>query len=375
MPNLHKIDPLIYNNVKACSLNKKLDCLVWIKDGFCFNNVEDYHFYPFIKAFKLNATYSKILGLSDDEHITYISSVRHASINMNNVCSQVDCQTLFNSNKQGENVCVAVIDTGCAMHPDLVLGKNRIVHFVDFVNNKIKPYDDNGHGTFVCGVIAGNGLLSNSKYHGIAPKCNLIVLKALNSEGETQVFTILDAMQWIVDNKEKFNIKVVCMSFGSEPLEVNDPLKIGAEVLWDEGIVVVCASGNDGESIIGVKSPAISSKIITVGACFYNKGTYNVAPFSSFGEVDGVGRPDLVAPGVNVTSLSAGTECYTKMSGTSVSTPVVVGAVCLMLEHSPQLSPNKIKFLLLENTTSQESLEKQKTGAGLLNVANTISSI
>ena len=376
MANFSKIDPNIWDRVKTFSADQTFDCLVWVEKDFSFSNISNlkYHYYPFIRAFKLNSTYCDILSLSDNSYIKYISSVQKASTFLNCVCQEIDAQTLFCSNCQGKDVCVAVIDTGCSPHVDLMLGKNRIEKFVDFVNGKEKIYDDNGHGTFVCGVIAGNGLLSNKKYHGIAPKSKLVVLKALNKNGETQVFTILDAMQWIIDNKERYNIKVVCMSFGSEPLEFNDPLRIGAEVLWDEGLVVVCASGNDGASVVGVKSPAISSKVISVGACEYKDGSCRVASFSSYGEFEGVARPDIVAPGVNVVSLSANSENYVTMSGTSVSTPVVAGAVCLMLEKSPNLTPNKIKSLILNSATKLED-EKRKSGAGVVNVANVVSNL
>lgn len=373
MANLSKIDPQIWDKVFTYSNNKtKIDCLAWLFDCDAFPKVDEQniHFYPFLNAVGLNTTYKTILSLSDLDCIKYISSVKKAAVYLNKVCPLVDCVTLFKSNQQGRGVRVAVIDTGCALHPDLALGKNRIIKFVDFVNDKKFAYDDNGHGTFVCGVVGGNGLLSNTKFHGIAPKCELVVLKALNSNGETQVFTILDAMQWVMDNKDKFDIKVCCMSFGSEPLNQNDPLKIGAEVLWDNGVVVVCASGNDGASLEGVKSPAISSKIISVGACQQKNSELSVAKFSSWGEFEGINRPDLVAPGVDVCSLNT-SGFYTIMSGTSVSTPVVAGAVALILENK-SLSPNQIKSLLLNSATPLQT-EKEKSGAGLLNISKTLS--
>ena len=349
MAILNKIDPSIWDKVSVFSSSKtKIDCLVWLNKNATQNNFEYVHHYPFLNAFGTSASYDKILSLSDCVDVKYISSVSKACVYMNNVVSQVDAKTLYLSNNQGKGVCVAIIDTGCKNHLDLVLGKNRIKKFVDFVNHKQTPYDDNGHGTFVAGVVGGNGLLSNGAYHGIAPKCDYVILKALNSEGETQVFNILDAMQWVVDHKTEFGIKVVCMSFGSEPLDKFDPLAVGAEVLWDEGIVVVCASGNDGKSCLGVKSPAISPKVLSVGACEQKDGQLKVADFSSWGEKDGVLRPDVVAPGVGIVSTGVD-QNYTKMSGTSVSAPVVAGAVCLLLEHN-NLTPNIVKSKIIKTT-------------------------
>lgn len=371
MVNFNKIDPRIWDVVKTSSLNCKQKCLIWFNGQLpkgLLNENEKIHNYPFIKAVGANLIYGKILKLSECNCVNYISSVQKASIYLTKVQKQIDLTSVSKAGFLGKGINVAVIDTGCHSHLDLVLGHNRIVKFVDFVNDEEKNYDDNGHGTFVCGAIAGNGLTSGGIIHGVAPKCNLIVLKALNSDGETQIFTILDAMQWVIDNKERFNIKVVCMSFGSEPMAENDPLKLGAEVLWDEGIVVVCASGNDGENVFGVKSPAISSKVISVGACEQN-GQFEMAKFSSYGVYDGVIRPDLVAPGVNVVSAGV-SAAYVSMSGTSVSTPLVAGASCLILEKQ-NLKPNEVKNILLK-TAEKHNLPKEKCGSGVLNVSKAL---
>ena len=375
MANLHKIDPVFWDKVRAyCHKDQKFDCLVWCNPQKTPSiQKKVLHTFPFINAVGLSLNYDEVLKFSDQQEIRYISPVRKATIALNDVRKIVDTNTLLRSKVRGKNVNVAVIDTGCNPHLDLVLGRNRIVKFEDFVNGKTKPYDDNGHGTFVCGVIGGNGLCSNAKFCGMAPECKLVVLKALNSEGETQVFTILNAMQWIVDHKDEFNIRVVCMSFGSEPLEQNDPLVIGAEVLWDNGIVVVCASGNDGANAETVKSPAISPKVLSVGACTRDGLGFKVADFSSFGVYNNIIRPDLVAPGVDVTSLNVGTPFYTAMSGTSVATPVVVGVVGLVLQKCPNLSPNKIKSLVLGSAEKHDSLPRVQAGAGIVNGANAIS--
>ena len=208
MPNLNKIDPQIWDKVFTYS-NKdlKIDCLVWLFDNTKKPKFNQFcHFYPFINAVGVCDSYKNILSLSEFETVRYISCAKTtAKVYLNRVCNFVESQTLFRAGLGGNGVCVAVLDTGCSPHLDLVLGKNRIKKFVDFLNKKEHCYDDNGHGTFVCGVVAGNGLLSNTKYHGIAPKSELVVLKALDQNGETQVFTILDAMQC--------DIKVCCMSF------------------------------------------------------------------------------------------------------------------------------------------------------------------
>ncbi len=374
MPNFNKIDPEFLTQVKVQSANKTI-CLVML------NNLNDYVYltncqilykFPFINAVGIKTAHQNILNLSSHSYIKYISSVKKASVYIDKAKKQIENNVIKPLNLTGKGTTVAVIDTGCSMHLDLVLGKNRIIKFVDFINNKKTAYDDNGHGTFVCGVLGGNGVCSNTKYCGIAPSCNIIALKALNSEGETQVFTILNAMQWVIDNKQKYNIDIVCMSFGSQPLTQNDPLVVGADVLWDNGIVVVCAAGNDGANNT-VKSPAVSSKVISVGSCFYNNNQIKIAEFSSSGNYEGVIKPEILAPGVNITGLGV-LKNYVTMSGTSVSAPMVAGAVSLMLQKDKNLAPNQVKHIL-KTACVQKAVDAQGYNIGVLNLANAISLI
>lgn len=261
----------------------------------------------------------------------------------------------INSAHTGKNVTIAYIDTGIFLHLDFCIGGNRILKFVDLINQKAKPYDDNGHGTFVAGVGSGNGFLSCKKFAGIAPQSNIIMIKALNQNGEATAMNILEAMRWILDNKEKYNIKVVCMSFGSEPLGEYDPIKIGAEELWKNGICVVAAAGNSGPDYQTIKSPGISPEIITVGGIDdkrenekFDKTTFSIPDFSSRGPALNTFKPDIVAPSVNITSCSF-QGGYTTLSGTSVATPMIAGLCALIYENSPEISVEDIKRTILHS--------------------------
>ena len=374
-----KIDPNLLGCVKVLSIQKKnQDVIVF---------TENYHFfrkflynqpkitilgeYPFINAIAINLPNNQILELANNCYVNYISSVMTAKAMMNSARRVIEVDELHKKGITGKNVRVAVIDTGCYPHIDFVLGKNRIFKFIDLVSNKSQPYDDNGHGTFVAGVLGGNGFGSGGKYCGIAPNCDLIILKALNSDGQTQAFKVLDAMQWVYENHSNYNIKVVCMSFGSTPLAKNDPLSLGANSLWDSGIVVVGAVGNDGTKPSSVKSPGSSSKIITVGCADTRTEEIKIADFSSRGPIFELVKPDLVAPGVNVTSLANNTSLYTQMTGSSVSTPFVAGAATLLLQLNPNLTPNQIKAQLM-NSTIKLPFEPNDCGTGLLNIQNAI---
>jgi serine protease AprX len=252
----------------------------------------------------------------------------------------------------GEGQIICFIDTGIEPHCDFLLCDNRIEKFIDFINEKDDYYDDNGHGTFVAGVCCGSGIISGQKFSGIAPKAKIISLKALDKKGEANSTKILEAMQWVFDNKDK--IDIVCMSFGSDPIGQNDPIMIGAEKLWDSGIVVVAAAGNSGPEYQTIKSPGVSRKIITVGGFDdnrfdddeFNSNYFEMASFSSRGPCYRYFKPDVVAPAVDIVSCGIDKD-YVKLSGTSVATPMIAGICALIKEKDKNLSPNQVKNKLL----------------------------
>lgn len=259
---------------------------------------------------------------------------------------------------------VAIIDTGLSPHVDFLL-PNRVVAFVDLVNGRKDMYDDNGHGTSVAGALAGNGLMSNGRFSGIACAANLISIKALNAQGEGSTADILQAMQWVWSNAEKYNIKVVCMSFGAEPTK-NDPLAAGAEALHAKGITVVASGGNGGPSFGTVMSPGISPFVITVGGADVTESGITVSEFSSRGPAGEYKKPDIIAPAEDVVCASK-TGDYTAMTGTSIATPIVAGACSIILGKHPNYTPDKVKELLMTNAKAVEGGANVR-GSGLLNL-------
>ena len=378
--NLSKIDQELLYMVRVANLSRIVNCIVWIKDFFVnkeqvvsmLDDGELVATYPFIGAIGITAPQEKVWGLTEYGCIEYISTVRTAKIQMNEARKVIEVDNLHNLNYYGQGVNIAVIDTGCSPHLDLVIGKNRIKKFVNVLNEEDKiTFDDNGHGTFVTGVLAGSGVHSCGKYRGIAPMSDLIIVKALNKEGETQAFNILSAMQWVYEHYVEYDIRVVCMSFGSTPLNKNDPLIMGAKVLWDAGIVVVCAGGNDGPQENSIKAPGACESVITVGSVKFENQTCEVADFSSRGPIYDIIKPDIMAPGVNIHSISNKLNYYTTMSGTSVSTPMVAGVVALLISKDRTLTPNKIKHILL-NSTIILPYDKNICGKGLINAERAI---
>lgn len=381
---IKKIDKNLYNLVNGLeNKDDRVDCLVYASNYFYakrylkqfYNDIIEY---PFISAFGVKANLNNITKIAGLHQVKYISSVTK-------VFTQMDiAKKVLNFNEStniytGNNITVAIIDTGIAEHLDFCSFDNRIIHFEDFVGLKTVPYDDNGHGTFVAGVLAGNGFLSGKKFSGVAPKANIVMCKALDERGETGSLTILKAMQWIYENKNKYNIKIVCMSLGSQPLENGDPLMQGAEALWNEGIVVVAAAGNSGPDKRTIKSPGASGRIITVGALDdgrnsdnraeynLNNKSYSIAKFSSRGPSNNFYKPDCLASGVDIISTSRTNDLYTKMSGTSVSTPIIAGSCALLLEKYPDLTPFQVKSKIL-NSCDVLSGDRNSEGFGILNL-------
>ena len=369
-----KIDAKLLSSISTLGEEKKIDCFVFFSD---INGKKDFlehkglHIldeYLFIKVMHCEALRQQIFSLSELSFVTFIASNPTASSLM-----YVSKKVLATQKTKltGEGVTTAFIDTGVQPHCDFLLGKNRIKIFKDFIKNKTDCYDDNGHGTFVCGVCAGNGSLSAGKYCGIAPKSEIIALKALDAAGEASASKILDAMQWVYENYKKFKIKVVTMSFGSEPIGVNDPIMAGAEALWDEGVVVVAAAGNSGPEYQTIKSPGVSSKIITVGGIddnrvndeIFNKNYFEIANFSSRGPAFKMAKPDMVAPSVDIISCGR-QKNYMHLSGTSVAAPMISGLCALLFETNEKLTPNQIKRILI-NSCQPLGFDMNQEGFGL----------
>ncbi len=374
-----KIDKRILNQISMLSLEGQIDCFVYVNNlssARRFLITKGIHIeneYPFINAVFCKATKKQILLLPKSKDVEFVSSMSTASSMM--FVSKKILQ-LHDDCPKGDGVGVAFIDTGVAPHCDFMIGQNRVEVFKDFINGKKDPYDDNGHGTFVCGVCSGSGCLSKFKFSGVAPKSKIFALKALNGHGEANANKILEAMQWLFENHKKMGIKVVCMSFGSEPLGVNDPIMIGADALWNDGVVVVAAAGNSGPEFQTIKSPGISSKIITVGGiddnrideATFDKKFFEIAEFSSRGPAFRKIKPDIVAPSVDITSCG-NVENYSVLSGTSVAAPMIAGLCCLLLEKFPSFRPDKIKNLLLEGAQPL-GFEMNLEGFGVPNFAN-----
>lgn len=240
----------------------------------------------------------------------------------------------------GKGIGVAVLDTGAFLHMDF---DSRIWAFYDFVNNRQEPYDDNGHGTHVLGILGGSGRASRGKYRGIAPQCGMIPLKVLDDRGNGNKENVIKALSWIEENREAYHIRIVNISVGTTHREPHEDLIEAVEHAWDLGLVVVAAAGNMGPGQGSITAPGSSRKIITVGSSdmlVRNQGISGRGPTREC-----VSKPDIVAPGNEITSCANNSSSfpYAVKSGTSMSTPIVTGGIALLLEKHPEYTNLDIK--------------------------------
>jgi serine protease AprX len=312
--------------------------------------------------------------------------------NLKNVYnSAIGADRLWNESPkylQGQGVGVAVVDSGIEYTGDLYteMGQLRVSASIQ-VNNGYNQniFDQYGHGLHVAGIIGGNGRSLNGAYIGVAPKVNLINVKVSDEVGAANASNVVAGLQWINDNRDRYNIKVVNLSLNSSVAESyhTNPLNAAVEILWFNKITVVVSSGNIGKNAL--YPPANDPFVITVGATD-DRGTLStgddvLASYSGYGQTnDGFQKPDLVAPGTNIVSLGSSgatvlaqqhpdhivSNGYFRMSGTSMSAPMVSGAVALLLQSEPNLTPDQVKYRLM--ATARPFDRDKRAGAGYLNI-------
>jgi len=292
---------------------------------------------------------------------------------------------------QGVGIGVAVVDSGINPNGDLYtnMGVNRQVADVSYNSDyNQNPSDGYGHGTVVSSIVGGDGSDSGGKYIGVAPMVNIINVKVSNDDGSATETNVIMGLQWVLDHKDQYKIRVVNLSLNSAVAASyhNSPLDAAVEILWFNKIVVVVSAGNQGSG--SIYPPANDPFVITVGATEDN-GTNSIsddilASFSAYGTtIDGFKKPDLVAPGKNIVGRLVNTNmgmakahpsnvfssAYFKMSGTSISAPIVSGAVALLLQKDPTLTPDQVKYRLKATANKNwPGYTAASAGAGYLDV-------
>lgn len=291
---------------------------------------------------------------------------------MNRIRKMLNIDEIHKNGYTGKDIGIAILDTGIATHQDF---DGRIVCFKDYMNGKTAAYDDNGHGTHVSGIIAGSGRKSNGRYKGIAPSSHIIMLKCLDEAGNGSVSDAKNSFDFILNYKEEFNIKIVNISVGSVMKSGDREYELllnYVEYLWNMGLTVVVAAGNNGPESGSITAPGCAKSVITVGASDDNievnsTGRRKMINYSGRGPTDiCVVKPEIVCPGTGIISCNNHRFGYSPKSGTSMAAPVVSGVIALMLQKYPDLSNKEIKKRLYE-TAVDIGLPKSHQGWGLIN--------
>jgi len=335
--------------------------------------------FPFIKSVVMEIPQKVALKLGEHKKVLSVTpdaKVHHLAIDASQLRTTygaaIGVPDIWNGSPvaaTGRGVTVAVLDSGInPSHPDFGPGMIALLG-----NGRATRLNDaNGHGTHVAGIITGRDPLG--RYIGIAPDATVISLKIADDEGASREVDLIRGLQWVYANRTRYNIRVVNLSVsGSVPTSyLTSPISAAAEQLWNAGVVVVAAAGNRGPGeTTAWYPPANDPWIIAVGALDHNEtvdpADDTIAPFSTRGYTqNNQYRPDIVAPGRRIISTLSSPNStlgvmfsdrivdtnYLRLSGTSMAAPVAAGVVALILERYPGLTPNQVKWLLVNTATS-----------------------
>lgn len=311
---------------------------------------------------------------------------------MNRAAQIIHLSSARKEHLTGKGIGIAVFDTGIGYHPDLFSkGRDGLVAFIDTIYGRKNYYDDNGHGTHIAGILAGNGQTCNGLFEGVSPGCHFVVIKVLNQRGEGNTENVLAGITWLLKHYKEYDIRIVNISVGStrgKNFDESSPLVQGVNKLWSAGLTVFTAAGNHGPSPYSIGAPGNSRKIVTVGSSDIMKNG-DLSDYSGRGPTQScIKKPDIVAPGSGIVScypmlLNQLNNTYHPMpspkdtpslyngapylarTGTSMATPIISGCAALLLEKYPYLSNKDIK-LRLRNTALNLGYSHARQGWGLI---------
>lgn len=319
---------------------------------------------PFYSFILLSTRHNISIELTKNDNLETKSNVI-TSLNRNpSIFNDMGLNQIIEDGYLGNNINVGIIDSGIN---DNYLYFDKIITNINYVSNEV-DFDTLGHGTTVASLIAGLSFGNNCT--GIAPEVNLHIFKAIDENGEVTTNTLLSIFDDIIDMKNDDNssndIDIVNLSLGANGIDAE--LNEGVINLWNNGIIVICAAGNEGLYVTDsndvyypiyytVNSPGSALNVISVGAL---KSYNEVAKFSSIGpSLEMLLKPDLVAPGHNIVIMNCTGETIIG-SGTSYATPVIVGGISCILSKLldngyTKPTPDEVKMALLDSCTSIDS--------------------
>lgn len=293
----------------------------------------------------------------------------------------------------GKGITIGLIDSGVYPHLDLSTPSNKIKKFIDILNNVTFPYDDNGHGTFIAGLLCGEGNNAKTiKQRGIAVDSDLIMIKAFNKFGKGYVSSTLYALEQLYSLIDEFNIKIICAPFevptlNKTILSLYDKMFL---MFKKRNILIIVPSGNNENKEDTIKGIALSDKVLTIGGINTNS-TYMVSEYSCCGSTKVLKKPDFIAASDDILSLNTDKNYiserngekvyptplvtpYTVLSGTSISCAFIAGVCALLLQCNNNYTFDDIYSLLKVNSVLIKD-KKYKQGHGYINMSNLINNI
>jgi serine protease AprX len=275
-----------------------------------------------------------------DEKVHAVLDSSMASINVQQVWTDLGIE--------GEGVSICVLDTGIDVnHPDFA-GRLRFVEDLTGSGSAIDVY---GHGTHIASIAAGSGVASEGRFRGAAPKASIMAAKVLDDRGNGRMSDVMAGVEWALDK----GADVFVLSLSTEDSsDGSDALCTILNAVVEEGKIVVVAAGNGGPAAYTIGSPGAADRAITVGATIDGG---EIADYSGRGPTaDGRTKPEIVAPGSNVTvALASGTnfgapmnDFYTNVTGSSMAAPHVAGICALILSANRALLPDDVKWILMD---------------------------
>lgn len=354
-----------------------------VKNKIVTNNGKIKHEYEHLNAISCELSPKAIDKISELPETSYICFDHKASLCLRKAGDALGVGYARLLNLTGKSIGIGIVDSGVFLHPDLVAERRTIRFFTDLVNGYDKPYDDNGHGTFISGCIASSGNMSDGLYKGIAPDSNLCVVKAFDASGNGYLSDVIKGIDLLLSVRESENIRILCLPFEVHCIDKlkTNPLELIIKKAYAENISVIVPSGNHGPMPYSIYCPGNINEVITVGGIDTTGNdikNYKIPGFSGRGPtLKGSAKPDISAPCVSITSLASDIlykpsfkripsvkTPYTSMSGTSISCALICGFAALLLEKNPSLTPQDLKSILCLSTISIGE-SKYSQGSGL----------
>ncbi len=351
----------------------------------------------------------RVTGVTADSRLTLLSTAASAvpvtydpaadPNSLYNLERLIGVPSMWGSGYTGLGIDVALLDSGVAPVTGLS-DAGKILNGPDLTpesqNSATRYLDTFGHGTHMAGLIAGRdpgvnaaaSINNSAPFLGVAPGARIVSIKVADAHGATDVSQVIAGIDWAVQHAHDpgLNIRVLNLSFGTNSPQgyLYDPLAYAAEVAWRKGIVVVAAAGNSGFADGRLADPALDPFVLAVGADDTHGTSLTlddtIPSFSSRGTL--LRSPDVVAPGVHVQSLRVpasyidqtygGTgqinDRFFRGSGTSQATAIVSGAVALLLQQRPWLTPDQAKYVVKSLVLHLLIADPRAQGSGLINL-------